>query len=67
MNTSDLRVLHRRIREAELPGYQLTFNEGPNTFSIVLFGHNGKQVESRDHSWDLMIEWATEQLKKWGA
>lgn len=66
MNASDLRVLHRCIREAGLPGYQLTYNEGADTFYIVLYGHNGEQAESREHSWDVMVEWAREQLAKWG-
>jgi len=67
MNTADLRVLHRRVREASLPGYALHYNEGANNFYIVLYGHNGEQVESREYSWDVMIEWAGEQLAKRGA
>ena len=67
MNTADLRVLHRRIREAQLPGYQLTYNEGANDFYLALYGHNGEQIGSGDHSWDIMVEWAQEQLTKWGA
>ena len=67
MNTADLRVLHRRIRAAQLPGYSLHYNEGADSFYIVLYAHNGEQVVSRDHSWDVMIEWAGEQLAKWSA
>jgi hypothetical protein len=67
MNITDLRVLHRRIREAQLPGYSLTYNEGANEFSLVLYGHNGEQAECGDHSWDITVEWAQEQLTKWGA
>ena len=67
MNTSDLRVIHRRIREAQLPGYCLTYNEGANDFSLLLYGHNGEQEECSDHSWDVMVEWASEKLTQWGA
>ena len=67
MNTADLRCLHRRVREAQLPGWTLTYNEGSDTFYIVIFGHNGEQYESREHSWDVMFEWAEEKLKGLGA
>lgn len=67
MNTEDLAVLHRRIREAELPGYSLHYCEGPNQFYIVLHGHNGEQFESREHGWDVMIDWAKQTLKELGA
>lgn len=67
MKSRDLEDLHTRIRRAELPGYCLTYNEGANQFSLILYGHDGEQKECGDHSWDVMVEWAGEQLTAWGA
>lgn len=63
MNPNDLKTIHRRVRNAELPGYQLTYNEGSDRFCMVLYGHNGDQIESREHSWEILMEWADEELK----
>ncbi|MNJ10750.1 hypothetical protein D3C77_49140 [compost metagenome] len=60
-------TIHDRIRAAQLPGYSLHFNEGSDRFYVVLYGHNGQVLESREHSASILLEWVDEQLEKLGA
>lgn len=55
--------LHDRIRAAQLPGYSLTYNEGADQFELVVYGHNGDQIESSDHSASVLLEWFDETLE----
>lgn len=63
MDWTTFGLLHDRIRAAQLPGYCLTYNEGSNEFDLVVYGHNGEQIESSDHSAAVLLEWFDETLE----
>lgn len=63
MDWLDFGQLHARIRAAQLPGYSLTYNEGADQFALIVYGHNGEQCESRDHSSSILLEWFDETLE----
>lgn len=59
--------LHDRLRRAQLPGYQLTFEEGANEFHLVVYLDNGREAHSRDHSSSVLLEWFDAILSGVGA
>lgn len=66
MDAVQLKQIHDRIRAAELPGYALYYSEGPDTYWMEIHGHNGETFVSREHSFDVLIQWADGTLNAIG-
>lgn len=67
MDWLTLGAIHDRIRAAMLPGYSLHYAEGPDTYWMKISGHGGQSYVSREHSADILLEWANEILQELGA
>lgn len=66
MNAEQLSALHARIRKAQLPGYALHYGEGADLFWMEIHDVNYVTYRSREHSWEILMEWADETLASIG-
>jgi hypothetical protein len=67
MDAVQFQALHDRIRRAQLPGYSLHYADGPDTYWMEISGHNGERLISREHSFDVLMQWADGALNRIGA